>query len=66
MNELNWKKLNGKKIHIILKNNYEYNGIVKSVSDSEPCLIEMTDKFGKEIIFSSSQINFIEIKEVRE
>ena len=63
--ELNWKDLQGKKVHLILKNNYEYNGLINSVQDDEGGLvyIEMIDKFGKTIIFLSDEIKFLEVKE---
>ena len=62
---LNWKELDGKKAHIILKNNYEYNGVINAVSDTGDGLIfiEFIDKFDKKIIFSSNEIKFIEVKE---
>ena len=62
--ELNWKKWEGKKAHIILNNDYEYNCIINSVNDSGNGLIfiEITDKFGEIKLFTSSEIKFIEEK----
>lgn len=64
MVELNWKMLEGKFVHIILQNNYEYNGLINSIDDKNNGLIfiELLDKFGKTIIFTSGEIKFIEVK----
>ena len=62
--ELNWKELIGKKAHIVLKNNYEYNGIITSIDDRSSGLvfIEFLDKFNKKIIFTSGEVKFLEVK----
>jgi hypothetical protein len=62
---LNWCELKDKKVHLILKNNYEYNGTIISVDDRGTGLIfiEMLDKFNKKIIFTSGELKFIEVKE---
>jgi len=62
--KLNWKEWEGKKAHIILNNNYEYNCIINSVDDRGNGLIfiEITDKFGAKKIFTSNEIKFIEEK----
>jgi small nuclear ribonucleoprotein (snRNP)-like protein len=54
-----------KKVYIILKNKYEYNGIIKKVDDDGNGLIfvSMIDKFGKLIMFSSGEIEVLEVKE---
>ena len=61
---LNWKEWKGKKAHIILKNNYEYNCIINSVTDVGNGLIfiEIIDKFNDKKIFDSKEIKFIEEK----
>ena len=63
--ELNWNKFNGLKVHLILKNNYEYNGIIQAVNDCGNGLIflELLDKFGKIVVFATGEIKFIEVKE---
>lgn len=63
--ELKWYEWEGKKAHIILNNNYEYNCIINNVDDRGNGLIfiEITDKFGSKKIFSSEEIKFIEEKE---
>lgn len=65
--ELNWNELNGKFVHIILNNNYEYNGLINGIDDRNNGLIfiEILDKFGKKIIFTSGEIKFLEVKEGR-
>jgi hypothetical protein len=62
--ESNWKKWQGKKAHIILNNNYEYNCQVVEVDDSGNGIIwiRIIDKFGKCIDFTSGEIKFIEEK----
>lgn len=63
--ELNWKELIGKKVHIVLNNNFEYNALVTGIDDrgSGLIFIEIIDKFQKRIIFTSGEIKFIEVKE---
>ena len=63
--ELNWKEWEGKKAHIILNNNFEYNCIINCVDNRGNGLIflEITDKFGAKKIFTSGEIKFIEEKE---
>lgn len=58
------KNLKGKNIHVILKNNWEYNGIVDEVNDSGNGLIfiSMFDKFEKFIMFTSGEIKLLEVK----
>jgi len=62
MIELN--NLKGKNVHIILKNNFEYNGIVVDIDDrgSGLVFIEIKDKFNKRVIFASGEIKFLEEK----
>ena len=62
--ESNWKEWQGKKAHIILRNNYEYNCEIISVDDAGNGLIfiNVIDKFGKKITFASGEIKFIEEK----
>jgi len=62
--ESNWNNWIGKKTHIILNNNYEYNCIVDSVDDAGNGLIfiNIIDKFGAHITFASGEIKFIEEK----
>jgi hypothetical protein len=57
-------ELNGKRVHVILKNKYEYNGQVTDVNDCGNGLvfISLIDKFGKLIMFSSGEIEFLEVK----
>lgn len=58
------KNLQGKNIHLILNNNWEYNGIVDDVNDCGNGLIfiSLIDKFGKFVMFSSGEIKFLETK----
>ena len=65
MVESNWIEWQGKKAHIILQNNYEYNCNIVSVDVSGNGLIffNVIDKFGKKITFTSGEIKFIEEKE---
>ena len=62
--ELNWKEYEGKKVYVILKNNYEYNGVIKTVDTSSKNLtfIELIDKFGMPKVFCVEEIKFIEEK----
>lgn len=63
--ELNWEELKGKKAHIILNNNYEYNCTIDNI-DKMPdgkVFIQITDKFGAMKMFTSSEIKFLEVKE---
>jgi hypothetical protein len=63
--ELNWRKLIGKRAHLVLNNNFEYNCLITSVDVRSEGLvfIEILDKFNKRIIFTSGEIKFIEVKE---
>jgi hypothetical protein len=63
--ESNWNDWIGKKAHIILNNNYEYNCQIVSVEDRNNGLIfiNIIDKFGMKITFASGEIKFIEEKE---
>ena len=56
------KDLIGKKVFVILKNNRQYTGVVNEVHDSGNGLIfiDMTDKFGKVVVFSLAEIELIE------
>lgn len=57
-------ELKSKKVHVILKNKYEYNGKVTEVNDCGNGLIfiSLIDKFEKLIMFVSSEIEFLEVK----
>ena len=59
------KVFEGKKVWVILNNNFEYNGIVNKVDDAKNGLIflYLTDKFGKSIIFASGEIKQIQEKQ---
>jgi len=52
------KQMEGKKVFVILKNNRQYSGVINDVHDSGGGLIfvNLTDKFGKLIIFSLSDL----------
>lgn len=65
MEELNWKELEGKKVHILLRNGFEYNCLITNIDDRGNGLIfiSILDKFNKKIIFASGEINFLEVKE---
>lgn len=60
----NWKELEGKKAHIILKNNFEYNCTIDVVDIAGNGLIFLwiTDKFGDKKIIASGEIKFLEEK----
>jgi len=64
MIESNWMNWKGKKAHIILNNNFEYNCFIDSVEDRGNGLvfINITDKFGSKKGFASGEIKFIEEK----
>jgi len=57
-----WKKWEGKKVFIILKNERNYSGVVIEVETSNPHLIWVTikDKFGNNIGFSVEEIKLIQ------
>lgn len=57
---LNWKEWAGKKAHIILNNNYEYNCSVISISNDN--MMKILDKFREIKIFNVAEIKFIEEK----
>lgn len=63
--ELYWKGLIKKRVHVVLNNGYEYNGLIKSVEDAKNGLIfiYLLDKFDKEVIFVSGEIKFLEVKD---
>ena len=54
--------MEGKKVYVILKSNRQYSGIVNEVHDSGNGLIfvDLTDKFGKAVVFSLAEIELIE------
>ena len=58
--ELNdWKRFEGKRVHIILNNDYEYNGKVVSVDKS---FMGIVDKFGMRVTFSIDDTKLIQEK----
>jgi len=61
---MEWIELNGKNVHLILKNKYEYNGNIIAVEDRGNGLIFITliDKFGKQVLFTSGEVIFLEVK----
>jgi len=60
-----WKVFEGKKVFIILNNNNQYNGEITLIENSGNGLIfiHLTDKFGKNVIFTSGEIKLIQEKE---
>jgi hypothetical protein len=62
---LNWIELKGKRVHLILKNNFEYNGLISDVDDRKNGIVFLSfiDKFEKKFIFSTGEIKLLEIKE---
>ncbi len=58
-----WKRFDGCKVFIRLRNGRVYSGVVNSVDDSSAPLIFITieDKFGKPVTIAHSEI--VEIKE---
>lgn len=61
--ELNWKELINKRVHLILKNDYEYNGMILGVEEKYyNTIIKFIDKFSKIIYFTTAEIKFIEVK----
>jgi small nuclear ribonucleoprotein (snRNP)-like protein len=59
-----WAKYVDKTVYVILNNNYEYNGRVLSVEDVGNGLIwiNITDREGKLVTFSSGEIKLIKEK----
>ena len=57
-----WKRWEGKKVFLVLKNNRKYQGVVEEVHDSGDGLIflSITDKFGKWVTFTISEIDVIQ------
>jgi hypothetical protein len=60
----NWKELEGKRLHIQLRNGYEYNCVLDKVDDAGNGLVFLwiTDKFGEKKIIASGEIKFLEVK----
>jgi hypothetical protein len=56
------RKYIGRKVLIILKNNFQYTAIIPEFENDE---FTITDKFGKQIEISCDYIAFIEEKESR-
>ena len=58
------KGLEGKSVWIVLKNNREYNGIIKKIDDDGNGLIfiSLIDKFGKLVVFTSGEIKMLQEK----
>ena len=58
------KQLEGKNVWTVLKNNFEYNGLVEKVHDAGNGLIfiHLTDKFGKLVMFTSDEIKLLQEK----
>jgi hypothetical protein len=61
-----WAKWEGKKAYLILRSGRRYTGQIKKVDESDKPIIflHLIDKFGLDIIVSSSEIS--EIREVKE
>jgi ribosome maturation factor RimP len=59
---MGWKKWEGKKVFIILKNKRTYQGSVINVDESSPPLIFITikDKFSKEVTFVQSEVEVMQ------
>jgi len=57
--------LEGKKVWVILNNNFEYNGIINKIDNASNGLIfiHLIDKFGKKVIFASGEIKSLQEKE---
>lgn len=57
-----WKKWEGKKVFLILKNKRTYQGSVINVDESSPPLIFITikDKFSKEVTFVQSEVEVMQ------
>jgi hypothetical protein len=62
---MKWSDWEGKKVHIILKNNWEYNCQVISVDDTGVkglVFFNIIDRYGKPVTFSTDNILFIELQ----
>lgn len=56
-----WKKYEGRKVFIKLKNGREYSGLILEVESSDgKSLIIVRDKFNKRVSFFTSEISVIE------
>ena len=57
-----WKRFEGKKVYVILKNQRKYSGIVEDVSEEHNglCFITILDKFSNHITFANSEIEVIQ------
>jgi len=56
-----WKRFEGKKIYVILKNKRTYSGMVLEIESSgEECFIIIKDKFGAVVSFNSNEIDVME------
>lgn len=56
-----WKRWNGKKVFIILKNKRNYAGVIQDVETTEHLVwISLIDKFGNEVMFSVDEIDVME------
>ena len=62
---MEWNELKGKKVHLILKNRYEYNGNVVDVDDRGNGLIfiSLIDMFKKQVTFATGEVVFLEVKD---
>ena len=56
------KRYEGKRVFLILKNKRQYSGIVVEVIDlgNELQFMTINDKFGKDVSFSSNEIELIQ------
>lgn len=59
------KRLEGKKVWVILNNNFEYNGLISKIDNASNGLvfIHLIDKFGKLVMFSSGEIKSLQEKQ---
>ena len=64
MELIDLKRLEGKRVWVILNNNYEYNGDVSKIDEAGNGLIfiHLIDKFGKLVMFASGEIKLIQEK----
>ena len=62
---MNWNDLENKRVHVILQNDFEYTGLITGVDDRGNGLIffTLTSKFNEKILFVSSEIKRLEVKE---
>jgi len=58
------RKIIGKKIYVELTSGRKYTGLVKDIDrEGSPVIfIYLTDKFGEDVIFPTSEIKFLEVE----